>query len=1501
MINHYKVILQNKNFYKEINLNSDIKIMSVGTGIESQIRLRKEYFFGEFLLQFVNMGEAWNLKCSDNLYFDVGDVRKLSVVKLIHGSEIRVCYQHSGSEAFSITFLIDFDYEVKNYNLKLDIENMEKIIIGGQENADIELDDRFVGNDSIVLTKTVDGFFLENINSKYGTFVNGVRINTKIRIVNYDFFSIAEFSFFYDGRFLWTEKKDEIVLNNIKSEYLPELNNYPRFKRNSRVKTIVNEDKIAVLDPSDKPKKTKNNIFVSLLPSIGMLVTSGLMASIGGSGMMVFSAITGGIAIVTTTITTVQGYFEYKKELIKRAQTYNEYIERKKKEIISCRKDELQALNKIYINQCEEKERIEEFSSDLFDREREDEDFLTIRIGTGSIKSRRVIDYKRQEKLEIGDELQSLPENIADSYKYIKNAPVICDLKQCSAIGITGEEVHRFNMMKNIVLDVCTRHFYDDVKMFFVADPTNKEKIEWLRFLPHANNKDNHMRNVVCSDEDKNRIFEYLYREFSKRENNEGKSDNEHIILFFYDEFDLQKHPLSRFICKAKEMNVTFVFMVEYKNELPQGCDYIVNLVSDLEGVMINTRDENERSSFTYENIDDEYARNAVKFLAPIHTEEISLESELTKNITLFELMNILETEDLNLGMRWQGSKVYKTMAAPIGVSKRGIVYLDLHDKAHGPHGLVAGTTGSGKSELLQTYILSMATLYHPHEVSFVIIDFKGGGMVNQFKNLPHLLGAITNIDGKEIDRSLKSIRAELQKRQRLFAEVEVNHIDKYIQKYQSGIAKIAIPHLILIVDEFAELKAEQPEFMKELISAARIGRSLGVHLILATQKPSGQVDQQIWSNSKFKLCLKVQNQEDSNEVLKSPLAAEIKEPGRAYLQVGNNEIFELFQSAYSGAPEKQDDNELKEFEIYAVSNSGKRIPVFTQRKEKSEELRITQLDSIVNYVSAYCAEKNINRLQNICLPQLSTYIEYKKLINVNSEQFEIGVYDDPDNQIQNVASLDISNKNTLIIGASQFGKTNLLQLLIREIADKYTAKEANIYIIDFGSMILKNFEKLSHVGGVVCSSEDEKLKNLFKLLFSEIAERKEKMLDVGVSSFSSYLEAGYNDIPRIYLLIDNITALIELYLQDDDSLLNIIREGNAVGISIIVSNLQTSGIGYRYLSNFANNIVFYCNDITEYANIFNHSVINPDEVPGRCIIEMEKRVLECQTYIAFEGEKEVERVRAIGKFIDEVNNRNEGYKAKIIPDVPKILSETTLYGDFNGEISGYSIPIGITYTDVIPYNLDMSNIGILGLCGRENTGHSNFIKYIMNSLQNNRSVMPAKVVICDEPIRKYAEYSDNEVVDLYTLDIEKAFNVIKEWHEIAEDRYRNMLEYGNTDESNELMLMLIQNNDLAKKLSEDFEVMEMFNDIISRLKGMNVAFIFTNFANSPLSFDAPEPLRIIKQEQHIIFFENLDNLKVFDVPYEEIKANRKKLEKGDAYYIRDGAVTKLKMVRADE
>ena len=915
-------------------------------------------------------------------------------------------------------------------------------------------------------------------------------------------------------------------------------------------------------------------------------------------------------------------------------------------------------------------------------------------------------------------------------------------------------------------------------------------------------------------------------------------------------------------------------------------------------GTLVKSENREESTDFTYNPISNENAHKIVQFLAPVYTEEISLEGTLTRNISLFEMLDIIDVDDLDLTHRWSSSQVSKSLAAPIGVAKAGLISLDLHDKAHGPHGLVAGTTGSGKSEALQTYILSVATLFHPYEVSFVIIDFKGGGMVNQFRSLPHLLGAITNIDGKEIDRSLKSIKAELQKRQRLFAEVDVNHIDKYIQKFKAGEAQTPIPHLVLIVDEFAELKAEQPDFMKELISTARIGRSLGVHLILATQKPSGQVDDQIWSNSRFKLCLKVQSQEDSNEVLKSPLAAEIKEPGRAYLQVGNNEIFELFQSAYSGAPSKILDSTVKEFTLYSVNETGKKAAIYACKKRKTAGTNETQLDALVAYIDAYCAEHHIEKLSNICLPSLGDRIDFPAEPEKENGLIAIGMYDDPDNQFQGAASIDIDHKNTFIIGSSQYGKTNLLQVMIRSIADTRTPSQANIYIIDFGSMVLKNFEDLHHVGGVVCSSEDEKLKNLFKLMLNDIASRKERLVSVGVSSFASYVEAGYKDIPQIYLFIDNLTALIELYLEEDDSLLTILREGVSVGISVIVGNAQTSGIGYRYLSNFANKIALFSNDSSEYTNLFEHIELTPDEKPGRCVLEIDKRMLECQTYLAFTGEKEIDRVAEMQRFVKVVNSRNGSEKARIIPFIPALLDKDALQHDYEAEASEYKIPLGLTYLDVAPFYLNLAQLGLIGICGKENTGHKNFISNVLMFLSSIKDTHSSKVAIFDDVTRKYSAFQTLDIVDTYTLNIEKIETVIETWHAELANRYTNLMETGSMGESSDLLLLIIQNNDVAKKIGDDIDLTEKFTEIMTRYRDMNVAVIFANYPNSPISYDAPEPIRMIKQEQHLLFFEDLDNLKPFDVPYEDIKANRKKVGIGDAYYIKDNTVTKLKIVK---
>ena len=293
----------------------------------------------------------------------------------------------------------------------------------------------------------------------------------------------------------------------------------------------------------------------------------------------------------------------------------------------------------------------------------------------------------------------------------------------------------------------------------------------------------------------------------------------------------------------------------------------------------------------------------------------------LPNAFAFLEMYNVGKVEQLNAMYRWQNNNPIKSLKTEIGIDDLGKpIYLDLHEKAHGPHGLIAGMTGSGKSEFIITYILSMALNYSPNEVAFILIDYKGGGLVGAFENqklgirLPHLAGKITNLDKAEMKRTLVSINSELRRRQAVFNtvrdELGESTIDiyKYQRFFREGKIKNPIPHLFLISDEFAELKSQQPEFMDELISAARIGRSLGVHLILATQKPSGVVNEQIWSNSKFKVCLKVQDRSDSQEMIKRPDAASLKETGRFYLQVGYDEFFALGQSAWTGAPYYESD-----------------------------------------------------------------------------------------------------------------------------------------------------------------------------------------------------------------------------------------------------------------------------------------------------------------------------------------------------------------------------------------------------------------------------------------------------------------------------------------------------------------------------------------------------------------------------------------------------------------
>src|SRR5699024_3407761 len=327
----------------------------------------------------------------------------------------------------------------------------------------------------------------------------------------------------------------------------------------------------------------------------------------------------------------------------------------------------------------------------------------------------------------------------------------------------------------------------------------------------------------------------------------------------------------------------------------------------------------------------------------------------------------------------------------------------------------------------------------------------------------------------------------------------------------KQGEASEPMPHLYLISDEFAELKSEQPDFMQELVSTARIGRSLGIHLILATQKPSGVVDEQIWSNSKFKLALKVQNQSDSKEVLKTPDAAEITLPGRSYLQVGNNEIYELFQSAWSGAdyvPDKGD-QEMVDTTIYAINDLGQ-YNILTEDLsglDKKDEITSvpTELDAVIDYIHDYTEAQEIEPLPRPWLPPLPERIIAQELEPIDfTEAWEepkqpltvtIGMLDQPELQAQGPLTLDLTKDGHIGVFASPgYGKSTFLQTLVMNLAQQHNPEHLHVYLLDFGTNGLLPLKGLPHVAETLLLDEVEKIGKWIRLITTTIRERKKKL-----------------------------------------------------------------------------------------------------------------------------------------------------------------------------------------------------------------------------------------------------------------------------------------------------------------------------------------------------------------------------------------------------------------------
>ena len=1063
----------------------------------------------------------------------------------------------------------------------------------------------------------------------------------------------------------------------------------------------------------------------------------------------------------------------------KRQEKYSAYIEEKRKIIVAAKEEQTNILKNNYLSLKECSDMILNRYTNLWQRRVEDADFLDVNLGDGSYQMKIDIKYPEDHFSMIEDNLKDMVSKLGNEPKMLNNVPVIFSFLKNNISAIIGENDLVAEYMRRLLVQILAYHSYDCLKLIILSDEENEYKWKFLKSLPHCFTDNKELRFFATNNDEYKEVCYYLNKIFESRKEQYGNQEPNlaeinTIYFIITDSFKkIRDYDIIESILRNKKnYGLSLLILDEKITNLPDQCKSFIN-IDKTKCELHNSSDIINAIQFNPDLITKLDYEKIVQKISNIPIEfKNSDEGQLPSKLGFLEMYDVGKIEQLNSNLRWQNSNPMLNLAVPVGIGKSGeMISIDLHEKYHGPHGLIAGMTGSGKSEFIITYILSMALNYHPYEVQFILIDYKGGGLAGAFENdniglkLPHLVGTITNLDANEIKRSLASIESELKRRQALFNRArEVSgestiDIYKYQKMYREKTVAEPISHLFIISDEFAELKNQQPEFMEQLISTARIGRSLGVHLILATQKPSGVVDPQIWSNTRFRVCMRVQDKSDSNEVIKCNDAAYLKQTGRFYFQVGYNEVFVLGQAAWAGGKyiPSEKVNKTIDTSINFINNVGYSIKNI-ETKEKKEVVSTAEGEELINVVKYLqsLAEKQNIKCKPLWLEKIKEFIKVEDLAqkyNYQKQDFNlniiIGEYDVPSMQEQRLLTIPLSVEgNAVIYGASGSGKENLITTILYSSLLYYTPEEVNYYVIDFGSESLKMFNNCPLVGDILNVDDEEKINNLYKMLSSTIEERKSLFSDYN-GDYESYCKNSGKTVPSIVVIINNYESYQETYGKYDDTLIVLSRECNKYGIYFILTLNTPNGIRFKLKQNFSLTYVLQQNNDDDYTTILgNVHKTYPAKIFGRGIIKTDD-VYEFQTALA--NEKDLIPNYIKDKCKEYASKYNT--KAKSVPILPKEVGFKDIATEFG---KSKELIIGLNKNDLEICKYDFNKNFATVVTSLDLVSSNNFINCLINQIiaVNNKSLVVINAdsddYIIDDKYKSLYQYVDKKYDDIF-------------------------------------------------------------------------------------------------------------------------------------------------------
>lgn len=1300
------------------------------------------------------------------------------------------------------------------------------------------------------------------------------------------------------------------------------MNENYEFTRQPRFFPDMPGGELEVPNPPHAYEKPEISWFTLLAPPAVMLVISALLALTSQSLFMMLSIAMTVMTLIVSLAGATSQIKKYKNKKKEREQKYLQFISDCRTELSLAREQQIKAMNELNPEPAACLQRIQQYDDRLWERTPSHPDFLSLRLGVGSVPAALRIKYTKQAVILESDPLLMEPQRLALEFDRVPEVPVSVNLVKSEICGVAGEEEATHAVVTQMLLQLVTHHGYDDVRVVVLASEETIGKWNWLKPLPHVWSDGLDLRFLLCGKAISHQVLGELYGMIKDRElRTRGGSFLPHYVFIVEDPSLLENEPINKYLYdKSGYLGVSSIFIARNQAYLPMNCKTVV-LLQGKTGELAD-REDGEKSAFIPDKPDLQQLEYAARKLAPLRIKNTAANFSLPSSLTLMDMLHVKEASAVDVLSRWERNKPFKGMSVPIGVKAGGsLFHLDMHETGHGPHGLVAGTTGSGKSELLQSIIASLAINYHPHDIVFVLIDYKGGGMADIFKGMPHLVGTITNLDGNQTTRALLSIKSELMRRQRLFSEYGVNSIDRYQKLYYNQnrarqSLMPAIPHLIMIADEFAELKQDQPDFMKELVSTARVGRSLGVHLILATQKPAGVVDDQIWSNSKFKICLKVQDEADSKDVIKRPDAAMIKEPGRAYIQVGHDEIFELFQSAYSGA-DYDPEGELHKREnrakrIYEISLHGRSEQIYPLEEEKIAKQEMpTQLQAMVDHIIALSSEHGIKPLKGPWLPPLPETVYMDDIFRPGTGFHEgiggywpasedllsvpVGLIDDPRNQRQEPLQMDFGTEGHLFVyGAPGTGKTYLLKTLCMSLAHKYAPEDVHLYVMDFGGSSLKVLEQLPHCGGVMTLEQESTIHQFVLFLFRVMEERKRLFEETRSDSFADYRRGHSRPLPAIMLVIDNYFALSESYEEIDAKMITLAREGAKFGIYMVVSATNASLVRYKFAVNFKMAVTLQLTDKGEYDGIVGRTEgLEPAKTAGRALLRG-KPPLEFQTAVPEFRERDTDQI--LERYAELVR---QGAITPAMP-IPVMPAHIEMAEINRGEAAGgdQRLAIGLGDQDLLPVVVDFMATPVLMIAGDPMSGKSTQLVSWIGALNEKWGLDRLDVYAIDSnAMGLYAMMNYPNVTDLG--QVEDLYSFIDGIKEELEARRAKLLETrrsgGDVDALvrswKQILFVIDKLSELTE--SDKYSLKELLERIVKQERGMKVAILAADHT-SELANNWDSLGKAIREEQCGLILGSLKDQNLFNarLPY---GTQERELETGDGYWVMKNKITGLR------